>query len=260
MRKIIKNPMNLPDAEMYQFVNVFCNNEYEIVTMEPSAENLPESMIESYKDVKTHQKILADPQAFFSVYAIQYTDENGDEIIFPIGLFGVSENRKVRFPLLINGFWQAILMASKDSFSQFCNSNIDFYYSRFVELKRQFMTVVFGFYKKIDDECNSVMAWPSRGEKSNTRIVAEALQFSRYDDGKMDIYSADGISGSKLSHMSDCVLRWGILIDDRDQYQSNVIYPAERIQMLIRALVNFKEEAIQEELELASAEVSHQYE
>ena len=246
--------MVLPDAEMNEFVDTFCNNRYDIITLVPSTDNLPESMIENYKSAATHQKILGDPQAYFMVYAIKYANLKGDIIIFPIGIFGVSEARKIRFPLLVNGFWQAILMASKEAFSQFCNKDLDFYYSRFVELKRQFMFNVFGYFKTIDNEYNSVMAWPSRGEKSNTRNVAEKLSFRRFEEGKMDIYSTADVKDAKLNYLSDCVLRWGILIDDRAQYTANVIYPAARIAMLIRGLVGIREEAVPESLVLETVD------
>lgn len=240
MERIIKNPMVLPLSGMDEFIDAFRNDCYEIVTLDPVAEVMPESMIEKYKDARTHQQILGDREASFRVYAIKYTDNKGDNILFPIGIYGVSPNKKVCFPLLINGFWQAILMASKEAFSQFCNQDIDAYFLRFIEMKRKFMLTVFDYFKNVDPEFNAVMAWPSRGEKSNTRKVAEQLGFYRSDEGKMELYSREELTGSKLTSLSDCLLRWGILIDDREQYKVNVNYPEDKIKYLIQGLVGIQ--------------------
>lgn len=233
--------MLLQDEELLEFIEVFTRNNYEIITLQPTAENVPESLIDSYKDVETHRKILADPAATFSFFSIRYQNAMGEEMLIPAGMFGVSESRKVRFPLLINGFWQMILMGNKDSFSHICDQDTDLYYPKFIELKSQFMKNIFSYYQQIDQENYSVMAWPSRGEKSVTRRISELLGYHRAEEGKMELYTSAVAEEAKLNYLSDCVLRWGILIDDRQQTLCNVNYPFEQLQSLVRGMVGYPE-------------------
>jgi hypothetical protein len=70
--------------------------------------------------------------------------------------------------------------------------------------------------------------------------VAEELGFHRYDEGKMELYSREELTGNRLTFLSDCLLRWGILIDDREQYKANVSYPEDKIKYLIQGIVGIQ--------------------
>lgn len=244
MTRIIKNPIHLTTREIEEFAGALRNNNYQIVTSLPLVDNEPESLIPNYKNKKTHQRILDDQQADLNYFSIKYTTHLHEDILVPIGVYGISEQWKVRFPLVVNGFWQGFFMGNKDFFRGIANideNSCNVYYPRMISLKRELMYKIFEYYYSLDSDYCSAMAWEVRNEKSNTRTIAEALTFQRFENNGTEIYSSSTISSGQWKYLIDCRLRWGIIIDDSQQNISNESYSLDRLQTFIRSLVAYQQ-------------------
>lgn len=242
MSRIIKNPIHLTIQEIEEFANVLRTNNYQIVTSLPSIDNVPESLISHYKNQETHQRILDDQNAAFNFFSIKYTTYLHEDIVVPIGVYGISDYWKVRFPLVVNGFWQGFFMGNKDSFRAIANideNNCEVYYSKMISLKKELMYKIFEYYYSLDSNYCSAMAWEIRNEKSNTRTIAESLTFQRLENNGTEIYSSSNIAPNKWNYLVDCRLRWGIIIDDSQQNVSNERYPLDKLQIFIRSIVDY---------------------
>ena len=245
MTMIIKNPVGLPHEGIEEFVVAFISDNYEVVTLQPDADNTPESLIAGYNQQATYAMMMNDPGAHNSFYAIKYHTAAYGEALVPIGLFGVSDKYKVRFPLVLNGAWQGFVMFNKESFLRICDiadpEEQDIFFMKFLDVKRKFIEKVFSYYRHLNSGYTSAMAWEARGEKSSTRKIANGLGFGRMDNGKMEIYhAAEDTPASTWQYLRNCVFRWGALIDGRLQASSNVEYPVENLQHMIRCMVGYQ--------------------
>ena len=240
MYKIIKNPVDLSREGIEQFCSAFRTNNYEIVTTIPSDDNVPE-LLASQHSGKSYQIILDDPGAEYEFFSIKYKTADNEEMLLPIGVYGISNDKKIRFPLIITRLWQSFLMVSKANFRYMIEveegEDHDFYYSRMLELREDFMRNVFRYYYTIDTEFCSAMSWPIRSERSTTRLVAESLNFHRLDYGKMEVYTSVKISPAISEYIKNCIYRWSIAIEAGSQEEPRAL---PNLKLFVRGLVNYK--------------------
>lgn len=217
MEKIIKNPSLESKDDMLEFGEIFRSGRYIITAFASDKDKLPDSVVDEYLRVDTFQRILDDPNAYFNCYGIQYTLENDNKVGIPIGIFGVSDLKEVRFPLLVNLFWQTFLMIDKDRFNLlagFTNpEERDHYFQQLIQLRKTFITRVFDYFRTAGSIGYSAMAWDIRGKKSNTRNIAEGVGFKRIENNGFELYSSLDTPNEKWDYLKNCIIRWGITVD-----------------------------------------------
>jgi hypothetical protein len=242
MSTIVKDPITLFPEQIREFSMAFRTDGYEIITLDPSSGNAPEYMDTRLFDPVTHRRILNDPEAWFDYFAIVYPDRNNDSNIVPIGLYGVSAEHEIRFPLLLNEFWQAFVMTDKDTFRMICGINeadeSDFYYLKLIELKRRFISRIFEYYLSIDPLWSAAMAWEIRSKRSNTRNIAESLRFLRVEDRNHEIYSSIAIPAEKWDYLKKCIIRWGIAVEKAER-TNNTAEINPNVRILLREMVGY---------------------
>jgi hypothetical protein len=242
MDTIVKNPLGLPDRALEDFAEAFRTNAYEIITLRPTAENTPESLIDSYHDPLTYGHMFSDPQAVFHFFSLRYRPSGYPPTVIPIGVFGESERRNIRFPLVLNGFWQAFVMSTSDTFSQLsqlaAHPGRDAYYARFSALKKSFIHNAFRYYHCTGPQGGAAMAFELRGAKSNTRSIAESLGFHRQEAHGMEIYNSVETEPQGWKYLKECTFRWSALLRDKKQGDYNQAYPLPKVQLFVRRLVS----------------------
>ncbi len=152
MQKIIKNPIQLSEDQQEHFSLLFEKGEYQVVTCIPDEHNIPESLIPSSKEAVTYREILQDDDAFLRYFAIAFQGRDNIDFLIPIGVYGCSEKRGLRFPLLLNGFWQMFLMADPVAFANIVgiedSEECQFYFKNLISLKKSFSTKVFKYFSE----------------------------------------------------------------------------------------------------------------
>lgn len=245
MYKIIKNPADLPKKEMNEFAKIFWDNNYEILTTLPADDNVPDLLSLTLQDEKNYHLILDDPNATFTYFSIKYKTGQNEEIIIPVGAFGITDKWKVRFPLVVNGIWQLLLMVNKDTFCKACNisesNDGNFYFSRLIEWRKEFILNIFKYYLCLDGGFCSGMSWKARGEKSNTRKIAESLTFHRISFSDMELYSSVHIENNAdlVQYFKNCLFRWDVIGRNVLQDQE---YPANgnsNIILLVKSIIGY---------------------
>ena len=240
MYRIVSNPLSLSTREMNEFFRAFQHSRFRLVTSDPTKENVPDLLSATLQNKESYCMILDDRNASFNYFSIGYRTTMGEDVLIPVGAYGISSQRKVLFPLVINGIWQILLMLDKDTFARGCaipeTEDSHHYYGKLIQWKKQFIQQVFQYYSTLVPGYCSAMAWPARGEKSATRSIAESLAFHRIifaGGGKeIELYSTMALEeGSSLvKYFKNCLFRWEVI--GRDELR-----PAELIDPNLVSLV-----------------------
>jgi len=246
MSLIINNPLDLSVEGIREFAEVLRTKSYEIITSIPTQENTPE-IHPFYQDRNSYQLIMEDQNARFDYFSIAYRTAENEEVIIPIGVYGISGLHSVRFPLIIENFWQQLLKASKDEFKMVSqikdDQAADFYYAACVQVRNDFIRSIFKYYYSLNPEYTSVMAWEMRGKNSNTKMISLSEGFEIREGSGCEIHSSVKNQNSRWTYLSNCYIRWGVFfpknlangggITDKD--------PA-KVQLFIRSMVNYQVE------------------
>lgn len=210
MVKIIKDPIELTAEGVSQFAAAFRADSYEIITSQPTPENIPQRLSATLSDVSKIRMIMEDPDAGQCFFSIAYQD-----VIVPIGVYGVSPKKKARFPLVINGIWITLISLNQGVLSKLLGlegeEDCAYYFSKYAEWKKGFIRKAFTYY--FNAEYCSAMSWEARGKESSTRVIAEEIGFYVYEFDKTAIYSKLDLSKDPgmLTYFKNCLFRWKVL-------------------------------------------------
>jgi hypothetical protein len=238
-----KSPIFLSNKEIDEFSYCFRIGDYEIITTAPSTTNIPDGIAKCFTDVKFYQLVLDDVEADFNYFSIKYETARGGEIIVPVGVYGISRKFKTRFPLLLSPFWRDFLMMNKSIFCHLgeIKENQDFYYTKILDLRKDFIRKIFAYYSLLDSTYCSAMAWELRNERSTTRTIAESLKYNRIEFFKSEIYSSIVIDCDKWEYLKQCLIDW-IHFDkgelEQTQAPDNAVL---KLRILARGIVNYSE-------------------
>lgn len=245
MTRIIKEFEEFSKEEVLEFADSFRNDSYEIVSIVPSAENVPQKLSPTLQDIKNIQIILEDESSDHSYFAIQYKTEKNEKILVPIGVYGIGHKRMVRFPLVINGIWISFLKLNKATFiyGLKIDSEIhaDTYFMEFIKWKKQFIHKIFEHY--YDSNLNSAMSWEAKGKNSNTRDIAGSVGFSYYTFNGNELFTSENIDlmPKSLKYFRDCLYRWKILSQNDPNPAPEI--NANTVRFVAR-IVNLKNEIV----------------
>jgi hypothetical protein len=192
------------------FANAFSNSAYTIGTLDTSCRRTPDGLFNLVKRSYTYRKVLQDESAELRYFTIDFIDkDSGENCTMPIGVFGVSKLHDLCFPLLINCFWRYFLMMDKNSLAMLLNvQESELHFNRLLAYRERLVRKIFSYYKAAMSECDHVMIWAARGEKSLTRIVAESEGYIRFCMNDVEIYSSAPLANARRNYIDGCIESW----------------------------------------------------
>ncbi|UII33610.1 hypothetical protein LVD17_07230 [Fulvivirga ulvae] len=183
------------DEELIALADAFRHNTFEIETLEPNEDNIPENLPDPMKEIDSYNAMFKETTGGFNYIAIRFMVPSGTNVHVPIAVFGKGESKKVRFPLIMNGSWFAMLTTDKNTFQMGLGvgeEECPLYFSRFVDWKRNFIEKIFDHY--LQSEYCSAMCWEVKEKSSNTRKIAEQLGFYRIVFDNQELYTSKDIT------------------------------------------------------------------
>ncbi|TYP74362.1 hypothetical protein [Aquimarina intermedia] len=238
MDKINRDINQLTKEQIIMLASAFTEDTFEIVTTVPSSDNIPLNLSETLQNKENFAVLMEDENANFNYFSIKYPIGKSQSAIMPFGVYGVSDKRNIRFPLVINGIWVSLFMLDEATFGaglQICDaSELSKYYSRFTSWKQQLISKVFNYYYL--SEYNSIMSWPKRGERSFTRQLAEEIGFLWQDFNNNELFSSLSLSTSEIDYVKNSLFRWKVL-GENDPNPRPPITP--QIIQLITSIIGF---------------------
>lgn len=225
MEKILIDPSEMDHLGIEDCASAFRSGNYEIITTLPSRENVPHELSKTLQEKANYKIILDDQEAEYSYFSVVYETSSGERISIPIGAYGISNKKKATFPLVINGTWIKLLKLDKNTFcvGLGINKDCDLYFSRFLSWKKEFINKIFTYYLNSSTYC-SAMSWKIKGEKSNTRMIAEACGFHRVSFNNNELYSKYKLEENSdlLKYFKNCLFRWDIVGRDELQFSTEI--------------------------------------
>lgn len=215
MITIIKDPGELTSTGVSFFADALKTGNYEITTSPTTPEYTPQRLSPTLQSIQKIRTIMEDPLAEQYFFSIRYQCPEQGTVIVPIGVYGVSHQYRVRFPLVINGIWITLVSLGREAFINGLglggNENQARYFSRFVDWKKDFIRKSFAYF--FDTEYCAGMSWVARGPNSNTRIIAEEVGFKRFEFNNTVIFSKTDLNvNQKMCHYyKNCLFRWKVL-------------------------------------------------
>lgn len=199
------------DEELMALADAFRLNTFEIETLEPNEDNIPENLPEPMKNTEVYNATFEEKTGRFDYLAIRFKLSSGEARGVPIAVFGTGESKKVRFPLIMNGSWFALLTTDKPSFQLglgVADEECTMYFLRFLDWKRNFIGKIFAHY--LQSEYCSAMCWEKKEKTSNTRKIAEQLGYYRVEFDDQELYTARDISNDPqmISYLTSAFSRW----------------------------------------------------
>ncbi|WP_343672299.1 hypothetical protein [Chitinophaga sp.] len=201
--------------EIGYFAQAIKKDQFSFMIAAPSEMTCP-------KDIHAHQLthpyyagMLDDPAGHFQCFLICF-DGGGEQLRFPMGIFGVSPANKIRFPILLSGRILNFLNIDEDTFAKYVYSELppeeerSAKWRRFYGIKKHLIRRILQFYTQLDDEFIAAMAWKARGPNSMTRQVGEALPaYIRTEDqtGDTEYYYKNTLSDQLVQYLHECYAR-----------------------------------------------------
>ena len=240
---VVNDPTELSEEGIKAFSNIFRNQDYQIVTFAAKSYELT-GINPILQTDQSYQTVLDDEQSTYHGFAVQY-QLNDTEIQIPLGVYGVSPKFKMRFPLLINGFWRIFLMIGKEQFCALFNikENQDTYYQSLRDQREHFVHKIFDYYNALGDDTTSAMAWGIRNKQSLTRSTAESLGYRRTEfiETNDEIYSSDELSQEQWDYLKSCTGRWmNVIPEDQKKPASSMNQFNMNTILLGRCLVGYQ--------------------
>lgn len=207
---------SLSDNDLAGFACSLREGSYEIELVVPGDANCPDGLLVPFTRVETYRYIFDEVASSFSYFSLKYEFQNR-AVHIPLGVFGIAQNRKLHFPLLISSVGREFLMMPFHQFAEILRPvsdrlAIDAAYHRVLDARRILITKIFRFYYCLDSAYNPVMSWSAKGEKSPTRTVAQELGFIRTElsdeEGKKEFYFGKPFDRKVYEFVIECSQRW----------------------------------------------------